>query len=98
MPSTNHWKGGQRQVTRGLASRGIWATAQELAGHLKEHIHTDTPEQELARRGAEAAARLLTQIAEDPEVEAAVRKRMEDLLDRWSSRSERDRKVIGRVQ
>jgi Integrase core domain. len=41
---------GQRQVKRGMASRGIWEAVEELTGYLREHIHTETPEEELEER------------------------------------------------
>lgn len=89
---------GQRQVRRGMASRGIWETVEELTSHLQEHIHTGTSEEELARRGATGAARRLVVVAENPDVETSVRQRIETLLQRWSSQSERDRKTINRVR
>jgi hypothetical protein len=58
-------EGGLQQVRRGMASRGIWKTAELLTGHLREHIHMETLE-ELARRGAEEAARRLVALAQDP--------------------------------
>lgn len=90
------WTGedGQRQVRRGMASRGIWSTVELLVPLLQEHIHSDTPKEELARRGAEGAARRLLQVAWDPEREEEVRRRIESLLDRWAQQSERDRDTI----
>lgn len=88
---------GQHQVKRGMASRGIWKAVEELTGHLQEHIHMETSEEELARRGAEGAARRLVQVADNSGREASVRLRIEGLLQRWSNRSERDRKTINQV-
>lgn len=85
---------GQRQVKRGMASRGIWEAVEELAGYLREHIHTETPEEELERRGAKGAARRLVAIARDPERDQQVRRRIELLLERWAGESGRDRAVI----
>lgn len=87
-------KGNQQQVSRGMASRGIWQTVELLAGYLQEHIHTETPEEELARRGAEGTARRLVAIAHDPDRDQQVRQRIESLLERWAGESGRDRAVI----
>ena len=84
----------QQQVSRGMASRGIWQTVELLAGYLQEHIHTETPEEELARRGAEGTARRLVAIARDPDRDQQVRRRIKSLLERWAEESGRDRAVI----
>ena len=96
-------RGGPREGAAGHGSRGIWETAQLLAGYLREHIHTETPEEELTRRGAEGAVRRLVAIARDPNRKEGVRQRIGSLLGRWASRSdrdrtERDRALIEKVQ
>jgi hypothetical protein len=83
-------RGGPREGAAGHGSRGIWETAQLLAGYLREHIHTETPEEELTRRGAEGAARRLVAIVRDPGRDEEVRRRIGSLLGRWARRSGRD--------
>jgi len=86
--------GDQQKVSRAMASRGIWDTVDLLAGYLREHIHTETPEEELTRRGAKGAARRLVAIARDPGRDRQVREGIESLLERWADESSRDRAVI----
>jgi hypothetical protein len=86
--------GDQQKVSRAMASRGIWNTVELLAGYLQKHIHTETSEEELTRRGAKGAAHRLVTIARAPERDQEVRRRIESLLKRWSGESERDRAVI----
>ena len=83
-------RGGPREGAAGHGSRGIWETAQLLVSYLREHIHTETPEEELTRRGAEGAVRRLVAIAQDPNRKEGVRQRIESLLRRWARRSGRD--------
>lgn len=87
-------KGQQEQVSRGMASRGIWETVELLVPYLQEHIHTEKTEEELARRGAEGTARRLVAIARNPDRDRQVRRRVESLLERWAGESGRDRAVI----
>lgn len=77
-----------------MASRGIWETVELLVPYLREHIHTETSEKTLARRGAEGTARRLVAIARDPEEDRQVRERIESLLKQWAEESGRDRAVI----
>jgi hypothetical protein len=86
--------GDQQKVSRAMASRGIGKTVEELAAYLQEHIHTETSEEELTRRGAKGAAHRLVAIARAPERDQEVRRRIESLLKRWSGERERDRAVI----
>lgn len=73
---------GQRQVRRGVASRGIWKAVEELTSYLKEHIHINSSEDELARRGAKGAAQRLVKVANDPERKDRVRQRIKTLFRR----------------
>ena len=97
---TAMWTGeeGQEKVKRGLASRGIWKAVELLVPYLQEHIHTESTEENLARRGAEGTARWLAQVAADPGREPHVHRRIEALFERWSKRSDRDRALIKRTE
>ena len=91
-------EGGQRQVSRGMTSRGIYKTMEELTPYLKEHLHPDVSEEELIHKGAEGTARLLLTIADRAEPESQKRKRILSLIERWSAKSERDQDVIERAR
>jgi hypothetical protein len=61
-------------------------------------LHTETPEEELARRGAEGAARRLVVIGRDPGRDASACRRIESLIERWSKESDRDRELIRKAR
>jgi len=88
---------GQKKRTRAMTSRGICAAVEELAPYLKEHLHPEKSEDELIRRGAEGAARLLLRIAADLEEGNQKRERIEELFGRWAGRYRRDRDLFRRL-
>jgi type II secretory pathway component PulM len=96
---TAQWTGknGQEKVRRSMTSRGLHGTMEELVPHLQENLHPEKTEEELIRKGAEGAARLLLTIAAGEEPESSKRRRLQSLFQRWSGRHDRDREIIERV-
>ena len=88
---------GQKKRARAMTSRGICAAVEELAPYLKEHLHPEKSEEELIRRGAEGAARLLLRIAADLEEGSRKRERIEELFGRWARGYQRDRALLQRL-
>ncbi len=89
--------GGQKQVSRGMASRGLHSAMEELAPYLKEHLHPERDEEGLVRHGAEGVARLLVQIARSAGPGSRKRDRIESLLRRWAERHPEDRALLKRL-
>ena len=92
-------EGGHTKVSRGMTSRGLHGAMEELVPYLKEHLHPETEEGVLLRKGAEGAARLLLRIAgreaEDRKGSAGQkRRRIEALFERWAKRGPRDRALL----
>ena len=90
-------EGGQKKVSRGMASRGLHGTMEELAPHLQEHLHPEKTEEELIRKGVEAAARLLLNLAAREEPESPKKKRIESLFQRWADQYSQDQEALRRV-
>jgi hypothetical protein len=90
-------EGGQRKVSRGMMSRGIYSTMEELAPYLKEHLHPETEESKLIRKGAEGVASLLVRLARSAGPESQKRARITSLLQRWAERHERDQALLEEV-
>ena len=88
---------GQKQRSRAMTSRGICAAVEELAPELKEHLHPEKSEDELAWRGAEGVARLLLRIAADPGAESRKRECIEELFGRWAGRYRKDQALFRRL-
>jgi hypothetical protein len=80
-----------------MTSRGLHGTMEELAPHLKEHLHPEKTEEELIREGVEEAARLLLNIAAGEEPSGSRQKRIESLLQCWADQYSRDREILRRV-
>lgn len=88
---------GQKQVSRGMASRGLHSAMEELAPYLKEHLHPERDEEALVRQGAEGVARLLVRIARSEDPKSQKRARIESLLQRWAEENPRDQALLGRL-
>jgi hypothetical protein len=80
-----------------MTSRGLHGIMEELAPHLKKHLHPEKTEEELIREGVEGAARLLQNIVASEEPSGPKRQRIEALLQRWADQYSRDREIIRRV-